>query len=354
MLTTCVLLLAGVAGAQTVTIQNRMDYQANSSFDVWFVETGAILDHYPYCRGSNQDWGWTHDVTHSIPEGATGIQSATLTIVSWKIDVDDGEDDVIYALPEEPGLTTSIIRNGAELGLLKGYTEAPTSVAWSGNGQVNGYEELWSVTTFELPTDVLDDLWANGQLYFYMDIEQTGYDGLRATLESSTLRVTYYAPEPVTPDTVPVYRFWSPITSSHFYTINEEEAQGLMTNYAWAWTYEGIAYYTMADDSDPGAMPVYRFWSPLLGGHFFTMNEAEKDYILATYPSETWTYEGIAFYAFAVGDAPADTQPVYRFWSPLVGHHFYTMNEAEKDYILATYSTNVWTYEGVAWYAYEF
>jgi hypothetical protein len=28
------------------------------------------------------------------------------------------------------------------------------------------------------------------------------------------------------------------------------------------------------------------------------MNEAEKDYILRNYPPEVWTYEGIAWYAF--------------------------------------------------------
>jgi hypothetical protein len=351
-LMTCVLLLAGAAGAQTVTVQNTLDYQDNESLDTWFVETGAILDHYPFCRGSNQDWGWTHDVTNSIPNGATGIASATITIISWKIDVEEGEDDVIYVMPKKPGLTTSITRNATELGLLKGYQEAPTNVSWSSNGQINYYEDLWSVTTFTLPADVIDDLWANGKLYFYVDIEQTGYDGLRATLESSVLRINYFAPEPETPDTTVVYRFWSPITSSHFYTISEDEAQGLIINYAWAWVYEGIAYRAMADDADVKALPVYRFWSPLAGGHFFTINQAEKDYIIANYSSSVWTYEGIAFYAFPAGEQPTDTMPVYRFWSPLVSHHFYTMNEAEKDYILATYASDIWTYEGIAWYAY--
>jgi hypothetical protein len=335
-----------------VTIENALDYQTNDTLHTWFAEAGVILDHYPYCRGSNQDWGWTHDVTNSIPEGATGIQSATLTIISWKIDVQDGEDDVIYVLPEEPGLTTSIIRTGTELGLLKGYLEAPTSVPWSSDGQVNGYEELWSVTTFQLSAKAIANLWANGKLYFYMDIEQTGYDGLRATLESSTLQVTYFAPEPVTPDTAVVYRFWSPITSSHFYTIDETEAQKLLTEYSWAWIYEGIAYQALADDTDSRALPVYRFWSPLAGGHFFTIDQTERDHILATYSANVWTYEGIAFYAFAADNRPADTLPVYRFWSPLVSHHFYTMDETERDHILATYSTDVWTYEGIAWYAY--
>jgi len=352
-LMTCVLLLAGAAGAQTVTINNLMNYQDNNWIDdMWFVEPGAILDHFPFCRGSNQDWGWLHDVTNSIPHGATGIQSATVTIVSWKIDVESGEDDVVYALPEKPGATTSIIRSGIELGLLKGYNEAPTTVSWSSDGQVFGYEDLWSVTTFQLPADAIEDLWNNGHLYFHVDIDQTSYDGMRATIESSLLRVTYYAPEPVTPPTTAVYRFWSPVTSSHFYTIDEAEVQNLLTNYSWAWTYEGVAYYAMTDDSDWRAAPVYRFWSPLVSGHFYTIDEAEKDSVVANYSSDVWTYEGVAFYAYPVGQQPADTLPVYRFWSPLVSHHFYTMDETERDYIIANYSSDVWTYEGIAWYAY--
>lgn len=356
MFTTCVLLLAGVAGAQTVTVQNTADYQDNGWLDnVWFVEPGAILDHYPFCRGSNQDWGWTHDLNNSIPRGATGIQSASITIYTWKIDVEDGEDDVIYVLPEKPAIVTSsgIVREGTELGLLKSYLESPTTFEWSAEGQVNGYENFWSVTTFVLPADVIADLWDNGELYFHVDIDQTGYEGLRATLARSVLRVTYFAPEPEAPEIVAVHRFWSPLLSSHFYTTNEVEVQGLITEYAWAWTYEGIAYHAMAEDADWRAAPVHRFWSPLLSGHFYTINEAEANYILANYPSDVWTYEGIAWYAFPAGSQPVDAMPVYRFWSPLVSHHFYTMNAAEKDYLLANYPPEVWTYEGIAWYAYE-
>jgi len=129
--------------------------------------------------------------------------------------------------------------------------------------------------------------------------------------------------------------------------------QSLITEYAWAWVYEGVAYDAMITDEDWRAMPVHRFWSPLLNSHFYTIDDAEKNYILTNYPASVWAYEGIAFYAFPVGWQPLDAMPVYRFWSPLVSHHFYTMNAAEKDYLLANYPPEVWTYEGVAWYAYE-
>jgi len=32
--------------------------------------------------------------------------------------------------------------------------------------------------------------------------------------------------------------------------------------------------------------------------HFFTANETEKNYIIATYPEKNWKYGGIAWYAY--------------------------------------------------------
>jgi hypothetical protein len=43
--------------------------------------------------------------------------------------------------------------------------------------------------------------------------------------------------------------------------------------------------------------PVYRFWSNTFLGHFYTISEYEKDYVIATWP-DTWTYEGPVFYAY--------------------------------------------------------
>jgi parallel beta-helix repeat protein len=91
--------------------------------------------------------------------------------------------------------------------------------------------------------------------------------------------------------------------------------------------------------------PTYRFWFDW-GEHFFTMSEAEKDYIINNIPCR---YEGIAWYAYP--DQQDNTLPVYRFWFDW-GEHFFTMSEAEKDYVIATYPENVWHYEGIAFYAY--
>jgi hypothetical protein len=384
-LTSCLLLLAGAAHAQTtVTVENTKAYDINGwMYDYWFVEPGAILDHPPHCLGSNQDWGWTQTVTSSVPKGATGIKSARVTIYAWKIDAEDGEDDVIYALPAKPAtVSTSVVRQtGTQLGLLKSYNEAQVTIPWSSAGQLVGYENYWSATTFDLPISLVNALWQNGEIYFYIDIDQINIEGCRATLESSVLQVTYFAPaqehpddpedpedpedpddpedpedpneeDPngtVTPTYVDVYRFWSPLTYSHFYTIGEDEAQMLIDQYAYAWSYEGIAYRALADSSVKGTSPVYRFWSPTKGYHYFTINQTEANSMISS-SSSAWNYEGVAFYVYTTGNQPTTAAPVYYFKSSLLNRVFYTIDEAEKQMLIRDYSW-IWTYKGIAWYA---
>jgi hypothetical protein len=149
---------------------------------------------------------------------------------------------------------------------------------------------------------------------------------------------------------VPVYRFWSPTTGKHFYTISETEKDKLVSQYADVWTLEGPAYFAYNRASDPNLLPVYRFWSEKFGNHFYTIDEKEKDKLINQY-SDVWTFEGPKFYAYPAGQQPAGTKPVYRFWSDKLGAHFYTIKETEKDKLINQYA-DTWTFEGVAWYAY--
>ena len=96
-------------------------------------------------------------------------------------------------------------------------------------------------------------------------------------------------------------------------------------------------------------IPVYRFWSGLYNHHFYTASESEKNYVIATWPN-IWSYEGVAYYVSPLsGDsnyqcAPGQN-PVHRFWSDSFHGHFYTASESEKNYVIATWP-NVWSYEG--------
>jgi len=146
-----------------------------------------------------------------------------------------------------------------------------------------------------------------------------------------------------------VYRFWSPKTGKHFFTIDSNEKERLLTQYSQVWTYEGVAFAAFCDDSDPLTRPVYRFWSDKLAGHFYTIDEQEKTKLIKE-QSKVWTFEGVAFYVYPCGLQPAMTYPVYRFWSTVKGGYLFTANEAEKENIITKYS-KTWNYEGIAWYA---
>jgi hypothetical protein len=106
-----------------------------------------------------------------------------------------------------------------------------------------------------------------------------------------------------------------------------------------------------ASARSPDLAPVYRFWSDKLGGHFYTIDEAEKARLIQEF-SNVWTFEGVAFYAYPPDRAPVGSKPVYRFWADSKGRHFYSMNEAEKQKLLDEQS-QVWTFEGVAWCAFD-
>lgn len=103
--------------------------------------------------------------------------------------------------------------------------------------------------------------------------------------------------------------------------------------------------------NDSALAPVYRFWSEKLASHFYTISEEEKDRIIRDY-ADTWTFECIAFYAYPPDRAPVGSKPVYRFWSGSLGRHFYTINEDERQRLIDA-SADVWTQEGIAWYAFD-
>jgi len=149
----------------------------------------------------------------------------------------------------------------------------------------------------------------------------------------------------------PVYRFWSPSQSRHFFTISGAERDRVIERYPEIWTFEGIAYYAFYQNTEAGLVPVYRFWSPVSGSHLWTTSKSERDKLIRDAP-DVWAYEGVAFHAYDAGKPPLGTSPVYRIWSAKLGYHFYTMDEGEKNKLITEYP-NVWVLEGIAFYTYS-
>ena len=112
----------------------------------------------------------------------------------------------------------------------------------------------------------------------------------------------------------PVYQFWTEDTGDFFWTLQAEEGDHLLSEpYPRVWNYGSIAYYAYTRaDAHPGLRGVHQFWSPTRRQHFFTMDEQEKQTILSAPTAAEWLYEGVAFYAFGESNRPPDAVPVYR------------------------------------------
>lgn len=144
-------------------------------------------------------------------------------------------------------------------------------------------------------------------------------------------------------DAVPVYRFWSPLYQGHFFTTDTNERDQIIRRWPGTWTYEGQRY-TAFTTQVAGTIPLYRFWSSQYTGHFFTADTAERDAVMKKWPN-TWKYEGVAYYVYPSDSRQPDTVAVARFWSNSAAHHFYTADAAERDGVLSKW-WRVWTYEG--------
>ena len=166
-LAACVLMLTSAVHAEIASVSQTLDYTDNGSGYYFWLPTETI-DHSPYFRMCNEDWGWTHDMQSLVPANATGIDAATLSIRAWDVDTPSNECDLIYA-------------NGTYL------------------GQLDGNIDQFVTTSFELPASVLNALWSGGDVDVFMNIDRY-VTGNRVTIVSSMLTVDYITngavPEP--------------------------------------------------------------------------------------------------------------------------------------------------------------
>ncbi len=141
-----------------------------------------------------------------------------------------------------------------------------------------------------------------------------------------------------------VYRFYNRLNGTHFYTASPQEAQTVTTRYASTYTFEGPAY-SLDTTGTANNAPLYRFYNPGRGSHFYTASPEERDIVMAKWP-KVYAYEGPAY---NVSLTPDGCVPVFRFYNVRNGSHFYTVSSAERDVVMARWP-DVYAYEGVAYY----
>ena len=96
---------------------------------------------------------------------------------------------------------------------------------------------------------------------------------------------------------VDLYRFYNLFTGRHFYTANKSERDLILNSSIISpLFYEGVAFKVFSPlVSSPNLDPVYRFFDPVNSTHFYTASSFERDSLAVTHPH--WISEGIAWYA---------------------------------------------------------
>lgn len=141
---------------------------------------------------------------------------------------------------------------------------------------------------------------------------------------------------------VPAYRFFNTKTLAHFFTIDPAERDLIIATLP-QFRYEGAAF-EVSPVAQEGLAPVYRFLNTATGVHLFTISEEEKAHILATLPK--YQLEGVAYYASQVGGV--GFKPMFRFFRNDKSFHFYTADYTERDNVIANLCS--YRYEGTGYY----
>jgi len=155
-----------------------------------------------------------------------------------------------------------------------------------------------------------------------------------------------------------VYRFFNTRDNAFFYTSSVSEKDAVLANSdvsknnigEWPYVFQGSTFE--AAHSYSGSVGVHRFFNTQTGHHFFTVNQEEVNYIKNMSASGAWPflYEGVRFNVYATDPTPnsqGQEIPVYRFYSNSLNRHFFTSDLTEVNLIKAT---GVWTSEGIAFY----
>ena len=128
----------------------------------------------------------------------------------------------------------------------------------------------------------------------------------------------------------PVYRFFIPDTGVHFYTADEEERDEILETQP-DYVLEGTPYNSApANDSLTGVAPIYRFLNTDTGVRIYTISEAERESIETNLPN--YESEGIAYYGYT--QQIENTTPVFRFYNSEIDAHFYTSSTVERDSVI--------------------
>ena len=144
-----------------------------------------------------------------------------------------------------------------------------------------------------------------------------------------------------------VFEFHNRSTNHYFRTGWADEAKSINNGSAGPNWYDTLDYYYTYRQPNATTLPVCRFYSQNFNSHFYTIDQAECEFVKK---DTNWRFEGFAFHAVPqrIGGCPPDTSPVYRVYNNRfaqndVNHRFTTRLSVYNDMKLKG-----WLQEGIA------
>lgn len=144
----------GASSVSAAPITDVQEYSNNTATE-YFVDKDSNKYNSPYYRNQNQDWGWTHEAI-----AGSSFSSIVLDISAFDVDA-PGEDDMISVF------------DGS---------------SWVDLGDLNGSNNTWDFTTFDLTSYSWAEAQVNAGLQVRMDID-TNRAGWLVTLGKATLTI---------------------------------------------------------------------------------------------------------------------------------------------------------------------
>ncbi len=206
----------------------------------------------------------------------------------------------------------------------------------------SGAYSSYTVTRSSSTVTVRDLTSSAGDTDTLTNIEQLVFSDQTVSLASTSASTSNVAGSAI-------YRFYNKNNGTHFFTATTSERDYVIANLS-DYSYEGAAFSAVSTNvADTTA--VYRFYNVLNGTHFYTANESEKNAVVSQL-SNVMNYEGEAYRAVSSQSASATLDgmtALYRFYNKAVGSHFFTVSESERDSVIANLSQS-YNYEGIAYY----
>ncbi|GIG39624.1 hypothetical protein [Cellulomonas phragmiteti] len=247
-----------------------------------------------------------------------------------------------------------VIRNGGLNAVATSWLSGQTSTY---DPQLDGDLE-WKVPAGSYGGVQLMYWWAGTDMNVFLELlaEELEYDGVDPFLTDSGISIAQssygifayivvleYPHSTAGAGELPLYRFYKPSAGTHFYSTSAAERNNVigMAEYR----YEGLIAYIRGPQEAPGSTTLRnlnRFYLPSAGTHFYTSSPDEYAAVL-TYPQ--YSLDGVAGRVSAVPGSGLTA--MHRFFVPKSGTHFYTANAGEVETVKGIPG---YTYEGVAYY----